>query len=156
MHTVESNLQALSLTSTDMLWISEEYLNIRYTHFPYTPACASCFIYLVSLKPLPVFHGSLPVSAGCKYECHAACRDRVSLDCHPAASPFSQDQLNNNNTLLQVSTHCTGSDCVCVRERASSSFPVSFSPIFHLWENDQMLVSLLNFAIWLKMSFSTH
>ncbi|KAJ4924559.1 hypothetical protein JOQ06_003514 [Pogonophryne albipinna] len=40
-------------------------------------------------------------SPGCKYACHAACRDRVSLDCHPAASPFSQDQLNNN-TLLQV------------------------------------------------------
>ncbi|XP_034081729.1 ras association domain-containing protein 5 [Gymnodraco acuticeps] len=39
--------------------------------------------------------------ARCKYACHAACRDRVSLDCHPAASPFSQDQLNNNNTLLQ-------------------------------------------------------
>ncbi|XP_070785182.1 ras association domain-containing protein 1 isoform X1 [Enoplosus armatus] len=33
---------------------------------------------------------------GCKYTCHAACRDRVSLDCHPAASPVSQDQLNNN------------------------------------------------------------
>uniref|UniRef100_A0A3B4UTB0 Ras association domain family member 3 n=1 Tax=Seriola dumerili TaxID=41447 RepID=A0A3B4UTB0_SERDU len=37
---------------------------------------------------------------GCKYACHAACRDRVSLDCHPAASPVSQDQLNNNNTQL--------------------------------------------------------
>ncbi|XP_029317821.1 ras association domain-containing protein 5-like [Cottoperca gobio] len=34
--------------------------------------------------------------AGCKYTCHAACRDRVSLDCHPAASPVSQDQINNN------------------------------------------------------------
>ncbi|KAM7378506.1 hypothetical protein PAMA_013421 [Pampus argenteus] len=38
--------------------------------------------------------------AGCKYTCHAACRDGVSLDCHPAASPVSQDQLNNNNTQL--------------------------------------------------------
>ncbi|XP_074482311.1 ras association domain-containing protein 3 isoform X2 [Sebastes fasciatus] len=37
-------------------------------------------------------------SSGCKYACHTACRDRVSLDCHPAASPVSQDQLNNNNT----------------------------------------------------------
>ncbi|XP_037616282.1 ras association domain-containing protein 1 isoform X1 [Sebastes umbrosus] len=36
--------------------------------------------------------------AGCKYACHTACRDRVSLDCHPAASPVSQDLLNNNNT----------------------------------------------------------
>ncbi|XP_039647497.1 ras association domain-containing protein 1 isoform X1 [Perca fluviatilis] len=35
---------------------------------------------------------------GCKYACHTACRDRVSLDCHPAASAVSQDQLNNNNT----------------------------------------------------------
>ncbi|CAJ1054559.1 ras association domain-containing protein 1 isoform X1 [Xyrichtys novacula] len=34
--------------------------------------------------------------AGCKYACHAACRDKVSLDCHPAASPVSQDQFNNN------------------------------------------------------------
>ncbi|XP_059182263.1 LOW QUALITY PROTEIN: ras association domain-containing protein 5 [Centropristis striata] len=34
--------------------------------------------------------------AGCKYTCHAACRDRVSLDCHPAGSPVSPDQLNNN------------------------------------------------------------
>ncbi|XP_049892316.1 ras association domain-containing protein 1 isoform X1 [Epinephelus moara] len=34
--------------------------------------------------------------AGCKYACHTACRDRVSLDCHAAASPVSQDQLNNN------------------------------------------------------------
>ncbi|XP_071358226.1 ras association domain-containing protein 1 isoform X1 [Trachinotus anak] len=38
--------------------------------------------------------------AGCKYACHSTCRDRVSLDCHPAASPVSQDQLNNNNTQL--------------------------------------------------------
>ncbi|XP_056281045.1 ras association domain-containing protein 3 isoform X2 [Pseudoliparis swirei] len=35
---------------------------------------------------------------GCKYTCHAACRDRVSLDCHPAAAPTTQDQINNNNT----------------------------------------------------------
>ncbi|XP_051804114.1 ras association domain-containing protein 1 [Acanthochromis polyacanthus] len=40
--------------------------------------------------------------AGCKYTCHAACRDRVSLDCHPAASPISQDQLNNNTALHDV------------------------------------------------------
>ncbi|XP_029902273.1 ras association domain-containing protein 5-like [Myripristis murdjan] len=39
---------------------------------------------------------------GCKYTCHAACRDRVSLDCHPV-SPSSQDQLNNNNTQLPCS-----------------------------------------------------
>ncbi|KAK2859139.1 hypothetical protein Q5P01_003759 [Channa striata] len=36
--------------------------------------------------------------AGCKYACHAACRDKVSLDCNSAASCISQDQLNNNNT----------------------------------------------------------
>lgn len=42
--------------------------------------------------------------AGCKYTCHAACRDRVSLDCQPAASPLSPDQLNNN-TPPHVSTH---------------------------------------------------
>ncbi|XP_068442777.1 ras association domain-containing protein 3 isoform X2 [Clinocottus analis] len=40
--------------------------------------------------------GLLWTNAGCKYACHAACRDRVSLDCHPAASPASQDQINNN------------------------------------------------------------
>ncbi|XP_040031423.2 ras association domain family member 3 isoform X3 [Gasterosteus aculeatus] len=34
---------------------------------------------------------------GCKYTCHADCRDLVSLDCHPAGSPPpSQDQINNN------------------------------------------------------------
>ncbi|XP_027899749.1 ras association domain-containing protein 5 [Xiphophorus couchianus] len=38
--------------------------------------------------------------AGCKYACHAECRERVSLDCHPTASPLSQDHLNNNNTPL--------------------------------------------------------
>uniref|UniRef100_A0A673B8I7 Ras association domain-containing protein 5-like n=1 Tax=Sphaeramia orbicularis TaxID=375764 RepID=A0A673B8I7_9TELE len=37
-------------------------------------------------------------SPGCKYACHTACRDRVSLDCHPAASPISPDHINNNNT----------------------------------------------------------
>nr|XP_020464238.1 ras association domain-containing protein 5-like [Monopterus albus] len=41
--------------------------------------------------------------AGCKYTCHAGCQDKVSLDCHSAASPLSQDQLNNNNTELHVS-----------------------------------------------------
>uniref|UniRef100_A0A3P9KEN1 Ras association domain family member 3 n=1 Tax=Oryzias latipes TaxID=8090 RepID=A0A3P9KEN1_ORYLA len=30
---------------------------------------------------------------GCRYACHAACRNKVSLDCHPV----SQDRLNNNN-----------------------------------------------------------
>ncbi|XP_019753122.1 ras association domain-containing protein 1 isoform X1 [Hippocampus comes] len=42
--------------------------------------------------------------AGCKYACHAACRSRVSLDCHPAAaavplatSPVTQDRINNNH-----------------------------------------------------------
>ncbi|XP_078099306.1 ras association domain family member 3 isoform X2 [Sander vitreus] len=35
-------------------------------------------------------------NSGCKYACHTACRGRVSLDCHPAASAVSQDQLNNN------------------------------------------------------------
>uniref|UniRef100_A0A8C6U5W5 Ras association domain family member 3 n=1 Tax=Neogobius melanostomus TaxID=47308 RepID=A0A8C6U5W5_9GOBI len=44
-------------------------------------------------------HGHM--CAGCKYTCHAACRDRVSLDCNPAASPVSQDHVNNNtNTPL--------------------------------------------------------
>ncbi|XP_041832921.1 ras association domain-containing protein 3 isoform X2 [Melanotaenia boesemani] len=41
-------------------------------------------------------------NSGCKYTCHAACRDRVSLDCRPAASPISQDQLNNNTPLHDV------------------------------------------------------
>ncbi|MEQ2314440.1 hypothetical protein AMECASPLE_012183 [Ameca splendens] len=45
-------------------------------------------------------------STGCKYACHAECRERVSLDCHPAASPFSQDLLNNNRP-LHVSKKCT-------------------------------------------------
>ncbi|GLD74023.1 ras association domain-containing protein 3 isoform X1 [Lates japonicus] len=61
-------------------------------------------------------------STGCKYSCHAACRDRVSLDCHPAASPISQDQLNNN-TQLHVSTplHCTGFNKVSVGVRVLSA-----------------------------------
>ncbi|XP_072233738.1 ras association domain-containing protein 3 isoform X2 [Leuresthes tenuis] len=40
------------------------------------------------------------ICAGCKYSCHAACQDKVTLDCHSAASPGSQDRLNNNNTQL--------------------------------------------------------
>ncbi|XP_015231912.1 PREDICTED: ras association domain-containing protein 3 isoform X2 [Cyprinodon variegatus] len=40
--------------------------------------------------------------SGCKYACHAECRESVSLDCHPAASPLSQDQLNNNTPLHDV------------------------------------------------------
>ncbi|XP_072309966.1 ras association domain-containing protein 5 [Eucyclogobius newberryi] len=36
--------------------------------------------------------------AGCKYACHAACRDRVSLDCNAVLSPLSPDPVNNNNT----------------------------------------------------------
>lgn len=41
-------------------------------------------------------HESFCVSAGCKYTCHVACRDRVSLDCNALSSPVSQDHLNNN------------------------------------------------------------
>ncbi|XP_036433335.1 ras association domain-containing protein 3 isoform X1 [Colossoma macropomum] len=39
-------------------------------------------------------------SSGCKYTCHAQCRDRVTLDCHPnsSLSPLSQDHLNNNQS----------------------------------------------------------
>lgn len=55
------------------------------------------------------------MSAGCKYTCHTACRDRVSLDCHPVASPVSQDQLNNNNTHYHVSMLCS------VRPRGAAS-----------------------------------
>ncbi|KAM4523127.1 ras association domain-containing protein 1 [Fundulus diaphanus] len=40
--------------------------------------------------------------AGCKYACHAECRERVSLDCQPAESPLHQDQLNNNTLLHDV------------------------------------------------------
>lgn len=54
------------------------------------------------------------MSAGCKYTCHAACRDRVSLDCHPSASPVSQDHLNNN-TLLHVSTPLCACPFSCPR-----------------------------------------
>ncbi|XP_076020593.1 ras association domain family member 3 isoform X2 [Genypterus blacodes] len=39
-------------------------------------------------------------SPGCKYTCHAACRDRVALDCQPGAPPSSHDHANNNNTQL--------------------------------------------------------
>ncbi|XP_077401692.1 ras association domain family member 3 isoform X3 [Vanacampus margaritifer] len=42
-------------------------------------------------------------NSGCKYACHAACRSRVTLDCHPttaavapATLPVAQDQLDNN------------------------------------------------------------
>lgn len=66
---------------------------------------------VIKIKPFPVFSFNcvainewFHVSAGCKYACHTACRDRVSLDCHPAASPVSKDQLNNNNTPPHVST----------------------------------------------------
>ncbi|XP_061922433.1 ras association domain-containing protein 5 [Entelurus aequoreus] len=51
-----------------------------------------------------VFHGAL-TCAGCKYACHSACRDRVSLDCQPAASPVSQDQLNNNHDVSNTPPH---------------------------------------------------
>uniref|UniRef100_A0AAV2IWE0 Phorbol-ester/DAG-type domain-containing protein n=1 Tax=Knipowitschia caucasica TaxID=637954 RepID=A0AAV2IWE0_KNICA len=51
--------------------------------------------------------------AGCKYVCHAACRDRVSLDCHPVASPHTPDHVNNNTPL-----HCS----VDLRERSSFSY----------------------------------
>ncbi|XP_068162860.1 ras association domain-containing protein 5 [Antennarius striatus] len=39
---------------------------------------------------------------GCKYTCHAACRDRVSLDCHPVSPPVCQDHLNNNTPFHDV------------------------------------------------------
>ncbi|XP_061662805.1 ras association domain-containing protein 3 isoform X1 [Syngnathoides biaculeatus] len=47
-----------------------------------------------------IFHGGLTCAA-CKYACHAACRSRVTLDCHPpaVASPATQDRLNNNGNL---------------------------------------------------------
>ncbi|XP_061570086.1 ras association domain-containing protein 3 [Cololabis saira] len=48
-----------------------------------------------------IFQQGLTCS-GCKYSCHAACRDKVKLDCHPEASPVSQDQLNNNTPLHDV------------------------------------------------------
>ncbi|XP_068611490.1 ras association domain-containing protein 1 [Brachionichthys hirsutus] len=40
--------------------------------------------------------------AGCKYTCHAACRDRVSLDCHPVSSSVCQDHLDNNTPFPDV------------------------------------------------------
>ncbi|XP_054624413.1 ras association domain-containing protein 1 [Dunckerocampus dactyliophorus] len=43
--------------------------------------------------------------ASCKYACHAACRDRVSLDCHPAPSHVTHDQLNNNNNVSNAAPH---------------------------------------------------
>ncbi|KAL6459965.1 hypothetical protein MHYP_G00317240 [Metynnis hypsauchen] len=45
------------------------------------------------------------VCTGCKYTCHAQCRDRVTLDCHPNSliSPLSQDHLNNNQSSQSVS-----------------------------------------------------
>ncbi|XP_061770175.1 ras association domain-containing protein 3 isoform X2 [Nerophis ophidion] len=49
--------------------------------------------------------GLLWKNSGCKYACHTACRDRVSLDCHPAASPGSQDQLNNNHHVSNMPPH---------------------------------------------------
>ncbi|XP_062862620.1 ras association domain-containing protein 3-like [Trichomycterus rosablanca] len=46
------------------------------------------------------------ICTGCKYTCHAQCRDQVSLDCDqngPSSdgplSPISQDHLNNNQPL---------------------------------------------------------
>lgn len=72
---------------------------------------------MLLFKSGELIHGN--VSAGCKYTCHTACRDRVRLDCHPEASPVSQDQLNNN-TLLHVSTHyslCVWSVCTCRQQQ---------------------------------------
>ncbi|XP_042577606.1 ras association domain-containing protein 3 isoform X2 [Cyprinus carpio] len=44
-------------------------------------------------------------SSGCKYTCHAQCRDQVALDCHQNGSingcqlsPLAQDHLNNNQS----------------------------------------------------------
>ncbi|KAK2832353.1 hypothetical protein Q7C36_015815 [Tachysurus vachellii] len=49
-----------------------------------------------------IFQGGL-MCTGCKYTCHAECRDHVTLDCHQNGSssdvplsPVSQDHLNNN------------------------------------------------------------
>ncbi|XP_027007729.1 ras association domain-containing protein 3 isoform X1 [Tachysurus fulvidraco] len=46
-----------------------------------------------------IFQGGL-MCTGCKYTCHAECRDHVTLDCHQNGSsndvPLSQDHLNNN------------------------------------------------------------
>lgn len=61
-----------------------------------------------SVPSLTVASPSLDLSKGCKYTCHTACRDRVSLDCHALASPVGQDHLNNNHA-AHVSTHGSGS-----------------------------------------------
>ncbi|TSK13213.1 Ras association domain-containing protein 5 [Bagarius yarrelli] len=53
---------------------------------------------------------------GCKYTCHAECRDHVPLDCHQNGSPLSslsQDHLNNNQASHNVSALCIRV-CVCV------------------------------------------
>lgn len=49
--------------------------------------------------------------AGCKYTCHAQCRDQVALDCHQNGSingsqlsALAQDHLNNNQSSHSVST----------------------------------------------------
>lgn len=49
--------------------------------------------------------------AGCKYTCHAQCRDQVALDCHQNGSinscqlsPLAQDHFNNNQSSHSVST----------------------------------------------------
>ncbi|KAM3858937.1 ras association domain-containing protein 1 [Diretmus argenteus] len=56
--------------------------------------CDVCCLYILQLGL---------TCTGCKYTCHAACRDRVLLDCHAAgASPSSPDQLNNNTQLPDV------------------------------------------------------
>ncbi|XP_016122126.1 ras association domain-containing protein 5-like [Sinocyclocheilus grahami] len=51
-----------------------------------------------------IFHGGLTCT-GCKYTCHAQCRDQVALDCHRNGSingcplsPLAQDHLNNNQS----------------------------------------------------------
>lgn len=62
--------------------------------------------------------------AGCKYTCHAHCRDHVALDCHQNGSsidvplnPISQDHLNNNQASQSVS-----SLSVCVIRGTFKSF----------------------------------
>uniref|UniRef100_A0A8C0YHN1 Ras association domain family member 3 n=1 Tax=Cyprinus carpio carpio TaxID=630221 RepID=A0A8C0YHN1_CYPCA len=51
-----------------------------------------------------IFQGGLTCT-GCKYTCHAQCRDQVALDCHQNGSingcqlsPLAQDHLNNNQS----------------------------------------------------------
>ncbi|XP_051544310.1 ras association domain-containing protein 3-like [Myxocyprinus asiaticus] len=58
--------------------------------------CDVCFLY--------IFQGGLTCT-GCKYTCHAQCRDQVALDCHQNGSsngcllsPLAQDHLNNNQS----------------------------------------------------------